>query len=302
VISTVTEQPESPIQGDIQQKAMKTPGSIRSLRRLGRRLKDEGQLNRNANILLHASENLATKLDIAQHEVIGLRKAIIHEKKKRKRGKALQLFEEGDNPAQARFFSPEKIARIRQRNAAIEQEERQRQLDKQDMRLQGAISRAEKAREVEEKRAARQLARQSAREQAAREKQEKRDVREAQRAERAAEATKRKLDAEEKRAQRLQVKEAKEKATGRRKRPLEEDGVTESAKRPRLEPSTEHNAGATQDSSILSDFIEVRLNPPTKARKKASPEAVSLREEANAQNVRVARSGRAIQLPMRYKE
>ena len=302
VISTIVQQPASPIQQETQHQLIKTPGSIRSLRRLGRLLKDEGKLHPDINILLHASEKLATRLEIVQHENIGLRKAIIHEKKKRKRGRALQLFEEGDNPAQARFFSPEKISRIRMRNAEVEQEERQRQLDKQDRKLQGAISRAEKAREAQEKKEARQLARQAAREQVAREKQERRTVREAQRVERAAEAAKRKQDAEERRAQRLQAKEAKENAVGRRKRPLNEEGATRPAKRVRSEPSTERNACEIQESSILSDYIEIQLKLPINSGKKASSGAVNLREEVNAQKVRVVRSGRAIQLPMRYKE
>ena len=67
VISTIVQQPASPIQQETQHQLIKTPGSIRPLRRLGRLLKDEGKLHPDTNILLHASEMLATRLEIVQH-------------------------------------------------------------------------------------------------------------------------------------------------------------------------------------------------------------------------------------------
>jgi hypothetical protein len=301
VISTLVRPVAQPIKQETPQKLVKIPRSLRSIRRFGRRLQDEGKLGQDAKVLLHASEQLATKLEISQHEVIGLRKAVIHERKKRKRGKALKLLEEGENPSQARFFSPEKVARIRTQNAAIEQEEHQREQAKQDKKLQGAIARAEKAREAQEKKEARQLARQAAREQVAREKQEILAIREAKKAEKAAEAAKRKRDAEEKRAKRLQAKEANEKTVSRRKRPIEGDQVHRPAKRLRSESSPTRNAGETHDTSSLRDCIVVQPPPPRNSHKEASSEAVRSKVEATARSMRVARSGRALHLPMRYK-
>ena len=133
-------------------------------------------------------------------------------------------------------------------------------------------------------------------------KPESRTVREAQKVERVIEATKRKQDAEERRAQRLQAKQAKESAVGRKKRPLNEGRATQPAIRVSSEPPTKRHACEMQESSIIPDFIEVQLEPPIESRIKASSGAVSLREEVGAQKVRVARSGRVIQLLMRYKE
>ena len=99
----------------LEEKPCKTPGSSRGLRRLYQRLEKEGKVHPDAKKLLHAGEKLATKADIAQHEVNGLRKAIVHEKKKRKRGKAMHLWEEDENQNQGRFFSPAKIGRLRER-------------------------------------------------------------------------------------------------------------------------------------------------------------------------------------------
>jgi hypothetical protein len=49
---------------------------------------------------------------------------VLHEKKKRKRGKAMNLYDPKENKGQALFFSPTKIARVRQRVADEEQAER----------------------------------------------------------------------------------------------------------------------------------------------------------------------------------
>jgi hypothetical protein len=71
--------------------------------------------------LLHASEKLAVELEIVRYENQGLRKPVFYEKKKRKRGKAINLYDSKENKGQALFFRPAKIARVRQRIAEEEQ-------------------------------------------------------------------------------------------------------------------------------------------------------------------------------------
>ena len=212
MISTIVRQQTPPNEQQIQSQQYKTPGSTRSLRRTFRRLQDEGKIHSDAAILLHAGEKFAADRDIVRHENIGLRKAVLHEKKRRKRGKAMHLYDEGETEGQARFFSPAKIARICKRMAAAEDTQRQHQLAVQDKKLQMAISKAEKVRETEERKQQRQLARQAAREQLARKKAERQAVREAQRAKKAIETAKRKQKAEEQRAQHMRAKEAKKAA------------------------------------------------------------------------------------------
>jgi hypothetical protein len=51
------------------------------MRRVYKKLKKEGHVNKNAKILLRAGEKLTTKLEIVRYKNDGLRKAIIHEKK-----------------------------------------------------------------------------------------------------------------------------------------------------------------------------------------------------------------------------
>jgi hypothetical protein len=125
VISTVVRQQTPPYEQQCQPQSYKTPGSTRSLRRTFRRLQDEGKVHPDAAVLLRAGEKLAANLNIIQHENVGLRKAVLHEKKRRKRGKAMHLYEEGENEGQGRFFSLAKIVRIRERTATAEDAQRQ---------------------------------------------------------------------------------------------------------------------------------------------------------------------------------
>jgi hypothetical protein len=99
----------------------------------------------------------------------------------------MNLYGPDENEGQALFFSPAKVARVRQRNTDLEEAEYQRKQNLSDKKLQAAIARAEKAREAEEKKNQRLLVRQAAREQLAQEKAERKATREAQRAQKAAE-------------------------------------------------------------------------------------------------------------------
>ena len=63
----------------------------------------------------------------------------------------MHLYDENETEGQGRFFSPAKIARVRERTLAADEAQRQHQLTAQDKKLQIAILRAEKAAEVEER-------------------------------------------------------------------------------------------------------------------------------------------------------
>jgi hypothetical protein len=52
-----------------------------------------------------------------------LEKTVIHEKKKRKRGKAMHLYNLGEKEGKALFFSPGKIAQVRARDTDEKQAE-----------------------------------------------------------------------------------------------------------------------------------------------------------------------------------
>jgi hypothetical protein len=97
-----------------------------------------------------------------------------------------KLYDRDEDGGQTRFFSPAKVARIRQRNADAEQAEPQRKQDSSDKKLQQAIEKEDKEREAKAKKMERDFQRQTAREQVAQEKAEREANRESQRAQKEA--------------------------------------------------------------------------------------------------------------------
>ncbi|KAK4981774.1 hypothetical protein LTR66_009720 [Elasticomyces elasticus] len=123
---------------------VQTTTLARSLHRMFNHMQKDGYVTAEALLLLHASEKLATKLEVAQHELEGVKRALVQKKKTRERGKRLISCEEGENPA-------DKVKVERQRKQAI-----------QDHKLKPTRVQAGKAREKGERKAARVLAREAA--------------------------------------------------------------------------------------------------------------------------------------------
>jgi len=67
---------------------------------------------------VRAGEKLATDNKLLHKKNKSLRGAIFKEKRKRKRGKALNFYNKGEQEGQALFFNPTKITRVRERVAA----------------------------------------------------------------------------------------------------------------------------------------------------------------------------------------
>jgi hypothetical protein len=270
-------------------KKLKTPTSTRGIRRTFKQLKKGGHVDEKAKILLHASEKLAAELEIAQHQIQGLRKTIIHEKKKRKRGKAMNLYDPGEKEGQALFFSPAKIARVRARVADEQQAEQQRKQMASDKKLQLAIARDEKARQAEEKRIARDLARQAVREELAREKAERQALRQARKAQKDREATKRRQDVAKTKALRVQAKEKISTGTKLKKRILEVDESERPKKKPRTQSPRSRIATDSNQKITSPDTIVIQL----------SNKILSTAEAAQpSDRMRIAR-GRPISIPLR---
>ena len=102
------------------------PDLVRVLRRIYGRLHVEGYIDNKTAILVRAGEKLAFKNKILRIENEGLRGAIFEEKRKRKRGKALDFYEKGEQASQTLFFSSVKVTRARERAAALKKAEFQR--------------------------------------------------------------------------------------------------------------------------------------------------------------------------------
>jgi hypothetical protein len=296
VMATIV-RPKSPPAGS---PTSKTPGSVRSMRRTYKKLKKEGHVDENAEILLRAGEKLATELEIVRHENNGLRKAIIHEKKKRKRGKAMNLYDPDEKEGQALFFSPAKVARVRQRHADAEETERQRKQNLGDKKLQAAVARAEKAREAEEKKNQRLLLRQAAKEQVAQEKAERKAAREAQRAQKAAEAAQRKRHTAETQAQRTQGKKLGKRVDKSKKRTIELEESKRPKKRRRTSLPQSRNATISNDSKGLSGSIDAQLSDASIIVATSATPAVRMQKASWRPISLPLRSGRRTNLPSRF--
>ncbi|KAM4062396.1 DDE superfamily endonuclease [Hirsutella rhossiliensis] len=141
----------TPPQTASEERAMKTPGSLRAIRRITRRLRKEGPMDSRVTALSRASEKLATQYELVQHENRDLQEALKLAHKKGKRRKALGLFNPEESGGQPVFFSPAKVELARRRQTDKAQADEQRKQAIEDRRLQVAISREEKARESAEK-------------------------------------------------------------------------------------------------------------------------------------------------------
>lgn len=96
------------------------------------------------DLLVRAAEKLSIKKDILEHKNAGLREALIDERKRRKRGKKLGLLT-GDEPGQAVFFSPAKIAAAREKQKALDNAKKHERLRKEEEKLAKAAEKERKA-------------------------------------------------------------------------------------------------------------------------------------------------------------
>jgi hypothetical protein len=97
------------------------PGSVRDLRKIYGRLYTEDHVNNKTAILVRAREKLAFKNKILRIKNEDLRGAIFEKKRKKKRDKALNFYEKGEQIGQALFFNFAKITRARERAAALKE-------------------------------------------------------------------------------------------------------------------------------------------------------------------------------------
>jgi hypothetical protein len=124
--------------------AFRTSKSLRTLRQQIKALQKTHGVDSPTAHIIRAAEIFATENEILRHENNRLRNAIKEEKKRRKRGKPLELMDEDDIPGQGLIFSPAKIERARQRIRQREEIEQREKQSKADQRLQQAIIRSER--------------------------------------------------------------------------------------------------------------------------------------------------------------
>jgi hypothetical protein len=103
--------------------SLKTLNSDQIFRKTYGRLKPADYINKETAILIREDEKLTAENKILRRKIEDLRKAIFEKKRKRKCGKILNFYKEGEMKDQILFFSPAKIARARERAAALEKAE-----------------------------------------------------------------------------------------------------------------------------------------------------------------------------------
>ena len=172
VLRTIKKETPSPTMSD-SEKTRVTPGSVRGLRRAVKAIsKEKVDINLEIDLIIRASEKLAIRNEILQHENKGLRTALINEKKRRKRGKPAGLFDQ-ERPGQAQFFSPAKVAAVRNRMNEIEEQKQREKAEAEERRLNRAAEKERKAQEVAKRKAERKKAREEKIQQKEREKEER---------------------------------------------------------------------------------------------------------------------------------
>ena len=134
----------------------KTPNSVRGVRRAikAARIKDP-ELAQSLDLIVCATEKLAIQKEILEHEKQVLRVALISEKKRHKRGKAMELFAKNEL-GQAMFFSAWQIVAIRVRQQEQEAQKEAERLAKEAKKHHQTTERDRKVQETRNRKVARQ--------------------------------------------------------------------------------------------------------------------------------------------------
>ena len=100
---------------------------------------------------MRAFEKMSVEKEILVHENAGFFKALVGEKKRRRRGRNMGLFPKNE-PGQAMFFSPDKVNAAQSQQQLLNAQKEQEKLEKK-LKAEARVEEKErKAREVQERR------------------------------------------------------------------------------------------------------------------------------------------------------
>ncbi|ERF69732.1 hypothetical protein EPUS_09310 [Endocarpon pusillum Z07020] len=246
-----------------------------------------------AIILERAVLRLAAKFEIQSHENRGLRAAIVQEKKRRRRGKRLNLLGK-EATSEAQFFSPTKVITARayqeSKEAAEAEEKRQKAVRKEEAALKRQQLQAEKQEAVLQRQLrqeARQEAKAAEKVQKAAEREEKRRQKEQDKQQKALAAQKRKKEQELRKNVAVAVKTAAESKSRVRR-------VSIGPPKPRKT--------STKRSKKTVNSITASQGSPPRPIEAAPSTAVDTANVAVAEALIVNRRGRVVALPQRFRE
>ena len=127
----------------------KTLSSVRGVRRAIKGLKTKDlYISENIDLIIRGIEKLAVEKDILEHTNNELVEALIREKKRHKRDKPMGLVSP-DAPGQAMFFSPAKIAAIREQQQELAAQKETQKLTKKTDKQRKAIEKNKKAQKIQ---------------------------------------------------------------------------------------------------------------------------------------------------------
>lgn len=295
-IFKVVERPVTPPDKPISIEDMETPTTARGVRRLIKSIhEDQVALGNKVQKMIRGYERSVFEKEIVSHELGAFKRVVGIEKQRRRRGKAMGLFDKSQ-PSAAQFFSPTKVAEVRKRNEELQNEKQDQEAQKQHDKLQQAILREEKAMEVAERKAAREAARLEAKKHKELEAAAKKAQREKEKKERQV------RDAQKKREQKEQALARKVKAPGSKvKRPVVKAQTTRAKT---TKKTTTKGSGKKASKGVPGPLPE---SPPpiesTSSTTISNGHVISLPERPKAAiQPTVSRSGRTIKPSMRLQD
>ncbi|KAI1508843.1 Membrane-bound metallopeptidase [Pyrenophora tritici-repentis] len=125
-------------------------------RRRPLKFSDECSVQYEARKLRSSVHHLSVQYELLKHENEGLKEALQHKKKHRKKGKALDLQQRQEYHGGSVFWSPRKLREARAREAVRERDETEEKLQKARSKKQREEARLQRQDELEERRVERQ--------------------------------------------------------------------------------------------------------------------------------------------------
>lgn len=265
-----------------------TPFTVHGLRRL---IKSD-PTQQKMEILERAVLRLATKFEIQSHENKGLRMAVNEEKRRRKRGKRLNLLGEEETGG-PQFFSPERVLTAKtfqdSKEAAEVEKKRQKAIEKE----QAAFRRQQNEAAKQEQAIQRQLRQQAAQEKKEREKAEKQ----------AAKQEKQLQKAREKQEKAALAIQRKEQAQARKNATLAASNVTRSINRSKAPAKQTHSIH--KKAAITRPKVRIARQGPRPSIRMPIRTANLVEDgpaDAAGGEVQITnRRGRAVKTPQRYR-
>jgi hypothetical protein len=153
ILDKYEQRPVTPLQDSEQEKHyVKTPYSVRGIRQFNKAIL-KSPSKEMIRKLIKANEVNSSQAAIAQHQVKGLKEALVTEKKKRKKGKKLNLI--GEDAGKAQWFGTEEILRANQledeKEVRIVKEKQDKITKKDQAAIDRAVKAAQKKQEKEER-------------------------------------------------------------------------------------------------------------------------------------------------------